>query len=474
MNCPSCGAPIAGKMLFCAKCGRRLVVETRRLPEPDPPQESARVPEVEPWPAPEGEDDAPPPPFGADEVGNDAQDAGGPPERGCLRSATVLVVAATVVMLIVGLGIAAVYYGMRDRTEAIQQAAELHYGRGLTHLAQQDLELAIAELELALQLNPTHERANAALDEARGSLVVRPSPTPVFRQEMNVAYYADLEAAYEAQEWARVVELSDRLWSIDPDYRRAQVEGMLFDAFIHSAEGFIAEARVEEAIRLYDRALQLQPGVAGVERARDLASLYMEAMTYWGADWGRVLEPLDALYETAPGYLDVADRLYDAAVAYGDLFAQQGDWCVAVTQYDRALETGYDAAVAARREESAAYCRVSPTDTPEGTPGPEGWPTPSGAFVGRVVEQTPLESDKIYIRGRVLDRNGRGVGGVVVKIQAWDWSVTHVSDGNGLFSFDGLNQPVAYTLSLENYPGASVEAPGEWGKITWVEFKERG
>ena len=130
--------------------------------------------------------------------------------------------------------------------------------------------------------------------------------------------------------------------------------------------------------------------------------------------------------------------------------------------------------VAARREESAEFCRNRPTETPEGLPGPEGWPTPSGAFVGRVVEQTPLESDKIYIRGRVLDRNGRGVGGVVVKIQAWDWSVTHVSDGNGLFSFDGLNQPVAYTLSLENYPGASVEAPGEWGKITWVEFKERG
>ena len=66
-----------------------------------------------------------------------------------------------------------------------------------------------------------------------------------------------------------------------------------------------------------------------------------------------------------------------------------------------------------------------------------------------------------------------GLGGVTVKIQAWDWSVTHVSDGDGLFSFDGLNQPVTYTLSLVGYAGTSLDAPGEWGNITWVEFRER-
>ena len=398
---------------------------------------------------------------------------GAPAERGCLRSATVLLVAATLVVLIVGLGVAAIYYGMRDRTEAIAEAAELHYGKGLAYLAQQDLELAIAELELVLQLNPGHERAARALDEARGTLVVRPSPTPVFRQEMNVAYYADLEAAYADRDWAQVVVLADRLWSIDPEYRREQVEGMLYEAYLATARALIEETRVEEAIRLFDRALALRPDAEEAEGERALAMMYMEALTSWGADWAQVIEVLERLEGLAPGYLDVAERLVDATVAYADLFAAQEDWCVAVPQYDRALGRRYDAAVAARREESAEFCRNRPTETPEGLPGPEGWPTPSGAFVGRVVEQTPLDSDKIYIRGRVLDKDGRGVGGVTVKIQAWDWSVTHVSDGNGLFSFDGLNQPVTYTLSLVGYAGTSLDAPGEWGNITWVEFRER-
>lgn len=471
MNCPSCGAPVSGKLLFCAKCGRRLIVGTR--PPAAPPARAARPPR-EPRGATEREPAstrAAETPGGFWETA--AEPEAPPAERGCLRSATVLLVAATLVVLIVGLGIAAIYYGMRDRTEAIAEAAESHYGKGLAYLAQQDLDLAIAELELVLQLNPGHERAAQALDEARGSLVVRPSPTPVFRQEMNVAYYADLEAAFGARDWAQVVVLADRLWSIDPEYRREQVEGMLYEAYFETAQAFIEEARVEEAIRLYDRALALRPAAREAEDQRALAMLYMEALTSWGADWAQVIEVLERLEEMAPGYLDVADRLVQATVAYADLFAAQDDWCVAVPQYDRALARRYDVAVVARREESAEFCRNRPTETPEGLPGPEGWPTPSGEFAGRIVEQTPLDSDKIYIRGRVLDKDGRGVGGVTVKIQAWDWSVTHVSDGDGLFSFDGLNQPVTYTLSLVGYAGTSLDAPGEWGKITWVEFKER-
>ncbi|NLD43086.1 MAG: hypothetical protein GX657_06285 [Chloroflexi bacterium] len=377
-------------------------------------------------------------------------------------------------MLIMGVGVAAVYYGMKDRTAAIQTAAQLHYDRGVAHLAQQELELAVAELELALQLNPEHPGALTSLDEARQALVSQPSPTPVIRQELTGDYYADLVAAHEAGDCASVVDLADRLWGLAPDYRRSEVEEMLFDCFYRNGLQLVEEGRIEEAIRLFDRALQLRPGRAEVEQQRALASLYMEGMIFWGADWDKVLRSLSELRDVAPDYRDVSERVFQAAVNYADLFAKQGDWCVAVVQYDRALSVHGSSEVAARREESAELCLANPSPTPEGTPGPEGWPTPSGDFSGRVVEQTPIGPDKIYVRGRVLDKNDHGVGGVIVKIQAWDWSVTHVTDGNGVFAFDGLDQPVTYTVTLENYASAPVEAPCEWGKITWVEFRENG
>lgn len=375
-------------------------------------------------------------------------------------------------MLIAGVAVAAVYYGIQDRAAAIRETAQTHYDRGVAHLAQREYELAVAELELSLQLYPDHQDAVAALEEARLALGNRPTPTPAIRQELNATYYADVVVAYEAGEWAKVVELADRLWTLDPAYRRSEVEQMLFDCYCQNGLQYVEEDRMEEAIRLFDRALQLRPGDADAEREISLASLYMEGMTFWGANWEKVLSSLSQLYDLAPGYHDVADRVFTAATNYADLFAQQADWCVAVDQYDRALAVRSDAGVAARRQECLDLCLATPSPTPEGTPGPEGWPTPSGLFAARVVEQTPIAGDKIYIRGHVLDKDGHGVAGAVVKIQAWDWFVTHEADANGVFAFDGLDQPVTYTVSLVDYGGVSVEAAGEWGKITWVEFQE--
>jgi len=390
-----------------------------------------------------------------------------------MRSLTVLIVAATVVLFIVGLGLGAIYVGMQDRANAIEQEAALHYSKGIVHLEEQDYELAIAELELVLQLAPGDPDAMTALAQAQESLDMKPSPTPVLRQEINVAYYAELEQAYAEEDWAEVFRLTDLLWTVDPDYRRAEVEAMLFDAFGSSGLALVEEGRIEEAIRYFDRALALQPDAEEVWESRKLASLYMDGLSYWDADWAKALEDLGALYELAPDYLDVRERVHDAAINYGDLFAKQGDWCVAVAQYERALDVIESTEVASKLAQAERQCRLQPTATAEGTATPVDTRVPSGTFVGRLVEQTEIDSDKIFVRGRVVDQDGQGVWGVAIEIKAWDWSVTHVSDGNGYFSFDGLDQPVVYTLALIDHESMAVDAPTEWGKITWIMFEEQ-
>lgn len=390
-----------------------------------------------------------------------------------MRSLTVLIVAATVVLAVVGVGVAAIYLGMQDRASAIEQEAALHYSKGVTYLGQADYELAIAELELVLQLDPEDEDAQAALVQAQQGLSERPSPTPVLRQEINVAYYAELEQAHADGNWSEVFRLTDLLWKFDPDYRRAEVEAMLFDAFRSSGMGLAEEGRIEEAIRYFDRALALRPDAEDVWESRKLASLYMDGLSYWDADWAETLEHLEALYALAPTYLDVGERVFDAAVTYGDLFAKQGDWCVAVVQYQRALAVSRSSDVAAKLARAEEACRLQPTATAEETATPVETPVPSGTFLGRLVEQTDIESDKIFVRGRVVNNDGNGVWGVGVEIKAWDWSVVHVTDGNGYFSFDGLDQPVVYTLRLVDHESTPVDAPTGWGKMTWLLFEEQ-
>jgi len=446
MDCPFCGADTGGRRaLFCAKCGRRLTSPEAHTPPEEPGIGSVSEPE-----------------------GPAEQPAGG-----WMRTLTVLVMAATLLMLVAGVGVLATYLGLRDRAQTITEAADVRYHKGEAHLAAEEYELAIAEFELVLQLQPGHADAANGLERAREALQARPSPTPILRQEINAAYYGELSAAHAQEDWARVVELADLLWSVDPSYRREDVEGMLFDAFYQSALALVREERLEEAIRLFDRAMALDPGHDEARKQRERAALYVNGLSYWGADWPAALAHLMAVYQQDPGYLDVQERIYEGRIRYGDAMGRDGDWCEAATQYGLAYTLTQTEEAATKQAFAEDRCRVmTETGDQDGTVTPPGTRVPSGVFAGRLTEQTVLDADKIYIRGRIVDEEGRGVDGARVEISAWDWSVVHTSSGNGQFSFDGLNQPVTYTLRLLDFPCIPLEVPTEWGKISWVLFEE--
>ncbi len=454
MKCPQCGDSIRGKLLFCPRCGHKLV-----------------------QPSAGGEVSA-----NSGTVGNARADGAG--SSGCLLSLTVLVAAAAAVLAIVAVGLAGVYFGTRDRANTERQAAEQHYTKGLAHLAAGEFELAIAELEVAVQLSPENGPALARLAEAREKLEVRPSPTPVLLQEILAAYLGELRAAHEAGEWQRVFELADRLLATDASYHRSEVDEMLFDGFYNSGLELVEQDRMREAGRLLSRALALRPGSAEVQRAERLATLYLTAMAYWNADWAKGIETLESLYDLAPEYKDVRQRLHDAYVNDGDLLAKGEDWCEAEQRYARALAIIQSGAVDGKREDAGSRCAARPTETAEGptstplaegeTPAPESESPlgPSGVFVGRLVERTETHGSRMFVRGKVLDKEGEGVQDVQVQIKAWDWSAMAVSDGYGQYSFDGLSTAVTYTLSLVQLPSRPVDVAGIWGRIAWVNFEE--
>ena len=51
-------------------------------------------------------------------------------------------------------------------------------------------------------------------------------------------------------------------------------------------------------------------------------------------------------------------------------------------------------------------------------------------------------------------------------------SAIAVTNGDGDFSFDGLANPVTYTLTLLDVPSLPLDVSTEWGKLTLVEFRE--
>ncbi|MBN1401160.1 MAG: zinc-ribbon domain-containing protein [Anaerolineae bacterium] len=449
MRCPKCGHRIAGRSLFCSNCGHRLQLQATKLLIDKP------APSSEPLPVQE--------------------------RQGCGLSLAVIAIALAVMVAIAGVGALAVYYGMNDRVQAEQQAASEHYLKGVNHAERGELELAVAEFELALQLDPGHTGAEAGLSQVRQRLQSQPTATPMLLEETKAAYYEELRGAFEAGEWERVFSIADRLLALDSAYQRSQVDAILFEAFYRAGLQAVEAARFDEAIQLFDRALAMQPDNAQLQRVKRLASLYAAAMQHWGTDWPQTLEPLRTLYALEPGYRDVEQRLHLAYVGYGDELTGREQWCAAADQYRLALEVNRSApGVLTKHQDAVARCQNAASPLPEAsrddvTDSAEdlgGGTTTPGMFVGQTPGYSDIEARRILVRGQVYDRNGAPLQSVRVQIRAWDWSAQAVTDANGQYAFDGLSNPVTYTLSLVDLPSRSVDVAGVLGKLSWVDFRE--
>ena len=371
---------------------------------------------------------------------------------------------------IVGLGVLAYYRGLEDRSRVEQQAASEYLQRGQQYLEQTQFELAIAELELSVQIDPRNEQAKTLLQQAQNGLQVTPGPTLEPQPDIRLVHVKELQELYRKQDWLRIQVVADQLRSIDADYEREVVENILFDALYQNGMQLVHEERLQEAVRLFDRALTLQPDRADVQRAKTLAEGYMAGLSFWQADWDQAIEKLRIVYELAPDYQDIQQRLYQAYVNSGDTLAEKGDWCPAAERYGAALELIATDALAVKGREAAEQCS---TASPAITTAPPSTFVASGTFIGSVVRQTDIDSNKVVFRGQVLNQKGQGMLGVQVQIQAWNWKAIAVTDGNGQFSFDGLRDPVTYTLSIPSLQCQPVDAPGEKGQITWVQFRQK-
>ncbi len=439
MLCPQCHRPLSAGAAYCPYCGAQAQ-RSQSLTMEGPDINS---------PGPSAQDQAP---------------------KGCSRTLLVLALILLALLGIVGLGVAAYWRGLEDRTRIEQQAASGHLQRGAEYINQKQFELAIAELELSMQLDPQNQQARAMLQEAQQGLQVVPGPTAEPQPDIRLVHLRQLQELYRKQDWTRAQVVADQLRSLDPDYERETVENILFDAFYQNGIQLVHEERLQEAVRLFDRALALQPDRADVQRAKTLAEGYMAGLSFWQADWDKAIEHLQTIYNLAPDYQDIQQRLYQAYLNSGDVLAEQGDWCPAAERYRAALDLISDDPLAAKEREASDRCS---TASPSVTSAPPSTFVPSGTFVGSVVKQTEIDSNKVVFRGQVLNQKGQGMLGVQVQIQAWNWKAVAITDGNGQFSFDGLRDPVTYTLSLPSLQCQPIDAPGEKGQITWVQFRQK-
>ncbi len=309
-------------------------------------------------------------------------------------------------------GYAGLYFGERDRVTYRQATLEAHYQAGVQALNEGRFERAASEFQYVLQLEPHHTLAQQGLTEAQTRLIVIPTPTSEAGQSLSEYLLEEARAAYAEEAWPTVINHLTQLRRLDIDYEREEVETLLFTSLYNAGRALLDSDNPEQGIFYLDQALALRPQAVDAEavNTRNLAARYLAALDYWGVDWQATITALERLYESAPYYRDVSTRLYQAYLAYGNYYVEQGEMCPAEQQFTQALRRFGDphGTLEQQRAETAQVCLIATPAPLDGT-GAQLTPQPIPGFtMGRLAY--PVYNSNtggydlyaLYIEGRIL------------------------------------------------------------------------
>jgi tetratricopeptide (TPR) repeat protein len=346
-KCPGCGALISAELKLCPQCG--TLIEDAAKTQPIAARLRARF-------------------------------------RVSTAALIVVLFACAMLGMIAASGVAGYYQGTRDRDERTLETAALHFARGEQNMQAKKYELATAEFEYVLQIAPDYPRAAELLAETRRRMTIVPTPTA--RATVTSAIgdiYKQGQAAFQAKDWGKSADLLAQVRAIDPAYESVTVENMLFTARYNYGEQLLSSNLLEEGILYLDLASELRPLDQNAATQRKLASMYLTATGYWGANWQKAIDRLSELYAIAPNYLDTGKRLIEAYTNYADQYTKEQDYCPAEQVLSDTLKFGANPAIQARLTDAHQRC-MSATPTPiSGTVVIAGTPVPlAGLPSGRL------------------------------------------------------------------------------------------
>lgn len=280
-----------------------------------------------------------------------------------------------------GIGVLAAYHGIQERAQEMQSEAEVHYQRGQTHLANNALELAVAEFEQALRLNPNLLQAREALRETQRIAQSQPTPTSETRSAAAAELFEQAQTEIAGEDWPAAIETLSQVRDLDPEYEKAQVSQLVYQANYQQGLQLINPDQIGEALLYLERALAEAPDDKVVKLEAAKASLYLEGVTALiESDASRAVNALSQLYREADDYLDVGDQLRQAYELYGDELAAGDEWCLAEAQYIEAAELVSNESVLANKlEVSQERCAETSTAQVTGVPTPRSAAPPAQA-----------------------------------------------------------------------------------------------
>lgn len=262
--------------------------------------------------------------------------------------------------------------GQRQSEAQRRQQIAIYLQNGQDAIDEGDAQSALDAYRRVLILDPENEEAIAGIgnllngpgEQPAPAVTLAPTPdaptpTPTSPNPLAVTW-ADAQTLYNAGRWEEAIVRLRQVRLVDSEFQRARVEEMLFTAYVSLGTEKSNSGSLEEAVTLFDRALELRPDAAETRATRNDTAQYVDALTYWFADWPKVIELLDDLHTRNPGYRDVKQRLQKAHLEYADTLSRQSDWCSAAEAYTSAIAVQNAPGLVEKQTEFQTLCAQNP------------------------------------------------------------------------------------------------------------------
>lgn len=289
------------------------------------------------------------------------------------------------IAIVVGSGIIGGYEGLQERLVNTQAEVEKHYQQALLHIEDERLELAKAELELTLTLDPAHNRARdmlATLKSTPTAETLRLEPSTATNTGTNLLPLLN-EAKQQTQQgnWSKAINKLEQIREADATFEAAEISDFLYNANYELGLRLVSERRLTEAIAAFAAALVERPDDEIVTAEWEKVTLYLSLNTPRPADFENNVRVLERIYEQDPAFVDVEDLLYDNYKQWGDYLGSQGEWCEATERYTAARAVFSNPQIGELLAQADQQCnkltQPSPTPTKKSTATPKPIATPT-------------------------------------------------------------------------------------------------
>ena len=369
-------------------------------------------------------------------------------------------------LLYASIGFFAVREGLEERTLIAQTESQAHYEKGQGHLANNAIELAIAEFERALSLNPNFPAARQALREAQSIAQSQPTPTSETRSAAASDLLGKAEDQIEQRSWNAAVETLSQVRDLDPGFQAEQVSELLYTANYQMGIDLKTSARLEDALVAFESALSERPGNPQALAEQGNALLYLDGVALESSDVQRAIEILSQLYRQDSNYLDVKQRLSNAYELHGDELARAGAWCRAMNHYEEANNLQSTRALEIKAENSSNRCQESEETRVNPPPATNTPPARVPAAVTRVTETSAVQPTPTVTATNVAAQSAPFSGSIVfAQYNPFEtqWEILAVPAGGGsprVLLTDGTMPAVSPNGQLLLYHSESTASEG--------------